>query len=72
MVGGAVKPHVFEKRHHSTGAPGVDAAALGDDVEVVEHVEEGRARLVYGAYDRSATTRQRPQKFDALLRCHDI
>lgn len=72
VIGRTVKAQIFQVRQQTPGVARVYASALGHHVEVVEHVEQGRARLVYRAYDRASTTRQRPQKFDALLRCHDI
>ena len=66
MVTGADQIHSGQVRHQTVDAALVHASAAGDDVEVVEHLQQPRARLVDGGHHGPPAARYLAEQRDAL------
>ena len=65
MIAGAVETGSGQRRHQVRSGAAVDAAAPGQDVELVKLLEQPTGRLVDGADDGPAALGQRLQQRDA-------
>lgn len=72
MCGFANLSDLRQERDQLSRRTVVYARPSGQHVHVVEHVEQRRAGLMYGAHDRSALFGQVDQQSDALLDRHDV
>lgn len=72
MSGFADVPDLSQERHQLSRGTVVYARAPGQHVHVVEHVEQRRIGLVYGAHHRPALFGEVDQQGDALLDRHDV
>ena len=66
VVTGADQIHSGQVRHQTVDAALVHASAAGDDVEVVEHLQQPRARLVDGGHHGPPAARYLAEQRDAL------
>ena len=61
-----MKTELPQVRHQRGDRAVVETATLGDENQVIEHLQDLRARMVDGADDRSALVGQHPQQGHAL------